>query len=78
MKRILISLMMVAATVITAAAQDFPDIFSAFAKQANQEFASFRDKANREYADFMRKSWEWFEENDPVSPPVWEVPVCLL
>lgn len=75
MKRILISLMMVAATVITAAAQDFPDIFSAFAKQANQEFASFRDKANREYADFMRKSWEWFEENDPVSPPVWEVPV---
>lgn len=66
---------MVAATVITAAAQDFPDIFSAFAKQANQEFDGFRDKANREYADFMRRSWEWFDGMEPIAPPVVLEPV---
>lgn len=65
---------MVAATVATAAAQDL-DLFSEFAKQANQDFAKFRDKANREYAEFMRKGWEWFEGKEPVSPPVKEEPV---
>ena len=56
-------------------AQDFQKIFEDFQKAAQQEFDSFADKANRDYAEFMRKSWEWFEGNEPVSPPVKEEPV---
>lgn len=74
-KRVILIIGVAAATVSTAAAQDFEDLFSDFARQADKEFTSFRDKANKEYAEFMRKSWEWFEGKEPETPPVKEEPV---
>lgn len=74
LKRIILMLLPLAFGPV-AIAQDFQKIFDDFQKAAQQEFESFAQKANREYAEFMRKSWEWFEGKEPVSPPVKEEPV---
>lgn len=77
MKKLILSVILAAASVITAAAQGYNDLFEQFAKESNsdfsdfkkssdKEFKDFRDKANAEYAEFLRKAWEEFYGNDPM------------
>lgn len=78
MKRLYLSLILVAAAVIPAAAQGFGGLFEEFTKEARQDFSQFkkasdkdftdfRDKANAEYVKFLREAWKEFPLNEPIT-----------
>lgn len=77
MKKLILSVILAAAGMITAAAQDYKDLFEQFSKnsdkdflefkqKSNREFKDFRDRANAEYSEFLRKAWEEFHGNEPM------------
>lgn len=77
MKKLILSVILAAAGVITAAAQGYKDLFEQFAKESgkdfsefiktsDQDFKDFRDKANAEYSEFLRKAWEEFQGKEPM------------
>jgi len=76
MKRLILSVILAAAGMITAAAQN-TDLFEQFVKRSRKDFSEFkqtsdkeykdfRDKANAEYSEFLRKAWEEFPGNEPM------------
>lgn len=77
MKKLILSVILAAAGMITAAAQGYKDLFEQFVKESSadflgfkktsdKEFKDFRDKANAEYSEFLRKTWEEFRGNEPM------------
>ena len=58
--RKLISTFVLAAVAVSAAAQDFDNLFDNFAKEANSEYQSFQDDANKAFVDLLKESWVEF------------------
>lgn len=59
--RKLISTFVLAAVAVSAAAQDFGDLFDSFAKEAKSEYQSFRDDANKAFVSLLKESWVEFQ-----------------
>lgn len=38
-------------------------------KKIIQEYSSFRDECNQKYAESLRRAWEWYEGEIPLSLP---------
>ena len=81
MKRVLLTIVLMAACMPCLQAQSFEDFvnssnaaFEAFKEKNDKEFEDFRKRANAEFAEYMRAHWVWQDAFIPVSNPIDEVP----
>lgn len=79
-KIILIGLLLVSSISAEAQIDDFRKQFDSFKQQTRKDFDDFRSRCNHEFAEFLRKAWEKYEKNEPLTipeDPVPEPPVVI-